>query len=114
MMNEEKYIRSRMGTRNPFQVPDDYFDRLTDSVMSQIPEESKPSRTVRIRPWLYAAACLLVAVLTATVYFFAPETTEQSVVASTAVSASDTYVDEAADYVMADNNDIYACLASDL
>lgn len=116
MMNEEQYIRSRMGNGNHFRVPDGYFDRLADSVMAQIPEETKdtkPGRVVSMRPWLYAAACLLVAVLTATAYFLVPETTGQSVVATTTVSASDTYVDEAADYVMADNNDIYACLASD-
>ena len=110
-MNEELYIKSRMGDKNPFRVPDGYFDNLVADVMTSLPEQPKRSMMVRMRPWLYAAACLLVAVFTVTVYFLAPETYSQDAVA-TATEFSDTYVEEVADYVMADNNDIYACLAS--
>lgn len=113
MKNEEMYIKSRMSTRNPFQVPDGYFDRLADEVMQQLPEQPRQGLVERLRPWLYAAACLLVAVLTATVYFFRPDAPGQNVVATNVSSTNDTYYDEAADYVMADNIDIYACLASE-
>lgn len=114
MMNEEQYIKSRMSGENPFRVPEGYFDSFAAEMMQRLPEQPKQGLTVRLRPWLYAAACLLVAVLTATAYFFRPETTGQNVVAATtAATAADNYYDEAADYVMADNIDIYACLASD-
>ena len=114
MKNEELYIKSRMGQHNPFIVPDGFFDNLTAQVMKQLPEE-QPRRglLVSIRQWMYAAACLVAVLFSATVYLMSPESSTQSPVASTSLTASDSYIDEAADYVMADNIDIYACLASD-
>ena len=38
-MNEEKYIEERVGKRNPFLVPDGYFDHLADQVMASLPEQ---------------------------------------------------------------------------
>ena len=38
MMNEETYLKENVGTRNPFQVPDGYFEQLTQQVMQQLPE----------------------------------------------------------------------------
>ncbi|MBQ8713297.1 MAG: hypothetical protein IJ551_10850 [Prevotella sp.] len=111
MMNEEQYIKSRLGDRNPFRVPEGYFDSFTAELMQKLPEQQKPALMVRLRPWLYAAACLFVALFTATVYFVAPD--RESSVQVAAAAPSDTYVEDAADYVMADNIDIYACLASD-
>ena len=112
MMNEEMYIKSRMGDKNPFRVPEGYFDSLTAEVMKNLPEQPRRSLLVRMRPWMYAAACMLVAVLTATIYFFTPDTAGQGVMANT-TTTNDNYVEEVADYFMADNIDIYACLASD-
>jgi len=135
MTNEEQYIQERLGRKNSFRVPEGYFDSLAAEVMSRLPEQCcqaeagaavqleqpRQSRLVRMRPWLYAAACLFVALFTATVYFVAPDAASQQVAATTTISttttttatAQDDYVDEVADYVMADNMDIYACLASD-
>ena len=39
MMNEELYIKSRIGNKNPFCVPDGYFDSLTAEVMQKLPEQ---------------------------------------------------------------------------
>ena len=110
MMNDEQYLRNRMGDRNPFRVPDGYFDSLAAEVMQKLPERQHVSRFTRLRPWLYAAVFLFVAVLTATVYFVAPESNREQIAVTT---TQDSYFEDAADYVMADNNDIYACLASD-
>ncbi len=143
MINEEQYIHERLGRKNPFRVPEGYFDSLTAEVMSRLPEtnvqqqlqqeaslsgaqaecqdmkqNNQPSKglLVRIRPWLYAAACLFVALLTATVYFISPTAVEQQVAITATPAAATTqesYVDEVADYVMADNIDIYACLSGE-
>lgn len=138
MINEEQYIHERLGRKNPFRVPEGYFDSLTAEVMSRLPEQdsraetgaavqsgqsqkqpeqARQSRLVSIRPWLYAAACLFVALFTAAVYFAAPDAgSQQMAVATTTtttVTTQENYVDEVADYVMADNMDIYACLASE-
>ena len=129
MKNEELYIRKRMGSENPFRVPEGYFDSLAAEVMGKLPGEAlqpEPSAEVvelqpaasprrvqaaSLRPWLYAAACAVVAVVTATLYFFAPVEADPGAVASAPVE--DSYVEDMADYVMADNIDIYACLAGD-
>ena len=113
MMNEELYIKSRMGDKNPFRVPEGYFDNFTAEMMQMLPEQEAPKKSliVRLRPLLYAAACLLVAIFTVAVYFSEPDASRQSV--ASVAEPADTYVDDAADYLMADNMDIYACLASE-
>ena len=111
MMNEELYIKNRLGDRNPFRVPEGYFDSLTAEVMEKLPEEPRKGILVRLRPWMYAAACLVAVLFTATLYLMYPEAPGQMATAET--TTTDTYVEDVADYVMADNNDIYACLAGD-
>ena len=76
MMNEEEYLKSKVGNRNPFTVPEGYFEQLAQQVMDRIPattQELKPApkKTVfkQLRPWLYAAACVCVGVFTAGVLF---------------------------------------------
>lgn len=111
MMNEELYLKSRMGNKNPFSVPEGYFDNFAAEMMRNLPEQPQQSKFVRLRPFMYAAACLVVAILTATIYFFPHDNVEQNIAAVT--PTTDTYVEDVADYVMADNIDIYACLASE-
>ena len=110
MMNEEQYIKSRMSGKNPFQVPEGYFDRLTAEVMRQLPEQPKRSLMVRLRPWMYVAACVVAVLFTATVYFFTPDNSLQVATTANTTTNTDSYVDDVADYVMADNIAIYACL----
>ena len=93
-----------MSGKTPFRVPEGYFDSLTAKVMQQLPEQPKRSLIAKLRPWMYAAACVVAVLFTATIYFYPSDNQQQ--VATTA----DSYIDDIADYVMADNNDIYACL----
>lgn len=127
MTQEEIYLNSRMKRENHFRVPDGYFDQLTASVMSRLPEQeqqeqqpkqlrSYPRTTVPSyhRILLYAAAVVAVAIVCVSVYFnryVAPQEAEEPVTA--AATVSDSYIDEAADYMMMDHQDIYACLTSD-
>ena len=120
MIVEEILIQDRLGKENHFRVPDGYFDSLTERVMSKLPDsaEVKPMPTrqpiiYRLRPLLYVAACMLVAVLSFAVYFDNQEA-ETSDEAKMAQSVSnDSYFDEAADYAMIDNDEIYACLLNE-
>ena len=128
MMNEEEYLRSKMGKRNPFTVPEGYFEQLTQQVMARIPaeeQEKKPAAKKAIirqlRPWLYAAACVCVGVFTAGVLFsnsHSDNSKELQQMASmeqeTINYYSDNYIDEEADYLMLDNQEIYACLLADM
>ena len=116
MMNEEEYIKMKMdGRKNPFRVPEGYFDSFADKLMEQLPENQNRARAVPMRRWwLYAAACLLVAVVSAVVWFSQQPSMaveQPSHVAN--VVTTDDYLEEAADYMMVDNQDIYACLSSD-
>ncbi|MBQ7419778.1 MAG: hypothetical protein IJV17_03435 [Prevotella sp.] len=112
MMNEENILRERMSKENPFRVPEGYFDDFANQVMAMLPErEQKPvAKRVLLRPWMYAAACLLVAVFCVTVYF-SRMTADEPVETPQIAAVSETYMDEAADYAMLDNAEIYACLA---
>lgn len=122
MMNEEEYLRSRMGTKNPFTVPEGYFEQLTAQVMDRLPEK-KPAKVAvmkRLRPWLYAAACVCVGVFVAAVAF--NQQTEdlqgQQQMANINQESvnyySDSYIDEAADYAMIDSQEIYSYLLADM
>ncbi|MCR4959705.1 MAG: hypothetical protein K6B13_14055 [Prevotella sp.] len=138
MMNEEQYLRNRMGSHNPFTVPEGYFEQLTQQVMDKIPTAAmtplvneeppvrKPARVAvmkRLRPWLYAAACICVGVFIAALAFndrsevAAPQAASQQIAVNTQADSgyySDTYIDEEADYAMIDNQEIYACLMADM
>lgn len=50
--------------KNPFKLPEGYFDGLTEQIMSQLPEvprEEAPTISLldRVRPWLYMAAVFI-------------------------------------------------------
>lgn len=103
MIEEEKHLRETVGTRNAFRVPEGYFEQFTAQVMEQLPEQQK-ARTTMLRPWLYAAACTVVAMVMGVTYYWHQNTTDD-------MMADSNYYEEVADYAMIDNIDIYACLA---
>ena len=131
-MNEEKYIRDKMGTRNPFTVPDGYFDKLADQVIGRLPAESvsaepadgpvpavtgKPAAVRYLRPLLYAAACAVLALALGTLLRNSTDVAPDKYVAKhqeATATYSDTYMEDMADYAMLDNEDIYASLLADL
>ena len=62
-MKEEDKILKKIGTENPFRVPDGYFENLTSEVMNRLPEkekliavESELTLLQMVRPWLYLNA----------------------------------------------------------
>ena len=114
MTNEELYLKERVGQKNPFRTPEGYFDQFTANIMAQLPErqpmESKPvgkKGAMQILHWFYAAACVAALVVTAVSFHF------HEVDAPQQVAASESYIDEAADYAMLDNMDIYQLLAEE-
>ena len=119
MMNEEKYIKNKMGNRNPFTVPEGYFEQLNNRIMSRLPENVTPKPTLikRLRPLFYAAACIGVAVFSVTVYFNHAETNSEQAMAELQQQEtiySDVYIDDATDYAMIGNEDIYYSLLADM
>lgn len=121
MVNEEKYLREKMGQSNPFKTPEGYFDQFTDRLMKQLPEERQKPAIVRLlRPMLYAAVFVGILILGATFVFNNSQSsdTQQNLALAThktaepsAVTYSDTYIEDAANYAMIDNEEIYAYLS---
>lgn len=132
MMNEENYIKEKMGTRNPFTVPDGYFDQLAQQIIDRLPAEvgeapvsalspvspsPRPAIVRYLRPWLYAAACALLAIVVGAVYRNVATADSEQLVAhqqEAVATYSDTYMEDLADYAMLDNEEIYASLLADL
>ena len=129
MTNEEKYIREKMGTRNPFTVPDGYFEQLSQQIIDRLPAEvgeapvsalspvspsPRPAIVRYLRPLLYAAAaCAVLAIAVGTFYRNAATADTEQLVAhqqEAVTTYSDTYLEDMADYAMLDNEDIYASL----
>lgn len=119
-MTEEKYIAERVGRRNPFVVPEGYFEALTSQVMDSLPERKPRAKTIWMRPWLYAAASICVLIVSATIWLFGSKDGSLNQFEGQMVSenrpqtqqdAGDAFFDDVADYVMLDNQDIYACLS---
>ena len=126
-MMEEKYLIEKVGRENPFRVPEGYFDTLSSQIMAKVEAEGVEARDIKtgkekrakvvwLRPVLYAAASVCALFISVVAYqshtdqgVAAPA---QNVVANNQMMM-DNYFDEAADYVMLDNQDIYACLSSD-
>lgn len=62
-MKEEDELLKKCGTKNPFMVPEGYFDNFSKELMNKLPEKeqtSTPQETIttwqRIKPWIYMAA----------------------------------------------------------
>lgn len=109
---------------NPFSVPEGYFDNLAQRMIDNLPahevrmiptEEKKKSRN-----WLqwarYGAAAAVVAVVCmAGLHFTNNEPAAQTPVAaaSTASYSTDENIDAMADYIMADDQDLYAYISGE-
>lgn len=121
MTNEELYLNSHLSRENHFRVPKGYFDQLTADIMARLPErettvELKPAaKRVFLRPLLAAASVACVALIAVGVYFNrnAAVVDADEQVAAVSTVMSDSYIDDAADYMMMDHKDIYAYISSD-
>lgn len=126
---EEKLFEQRFGKKQPFTVPDGYFDQLAERVMERLPEQqpaSVPQVSVehKWRRWAVAAAAVGV-VLTGSLAFMGQRSVNEGLVTTShretattttttdAYSSSSSYssLDMAADYAMLDNDEIYAMVS---
>ena len=125
MTHEEDYIRERIGNNNPFTVPEGYFDQLASQIIAKLPEDQssaeekeekkKPAVVKYLRPLLYAAACVCLGIFGTAIYMNSISDKEEMQLAQQDYAVySDSYIDEAADYAMLDNEDIYASLLADI
>ena len=121
---EEKLLEQRFGKKQPFTVPDGYFEQLAGRVMERLPEQqpAQPAAVhvpVRRRWYRWAAAAAVVGVVFAgTLPFIGRQTRHDAQRPEARVAAVQTdehgycsALDMAADYTMLDNEEIYAMVS---
>ena len=118
-MGKEENILRKVGTKNPFWVPDHYFEEVTQEIMSKLPEKepmltmSEPTMWERVKPWLYMAAMFCGLMLS--VRMFVGEKEAQSPAAGTMgdmefSEVPDEYIDPIVDQTMMDDYTLYEYL----
>ena len=124
MNHEEKYLAERFGRKQPFKVPEGYFEQFNAGIMAKLPSCSassklnggglKATRWQRLRP--FAAAAAVMAMLVSGAWLYLQRADGRMNVAETlaksekSMSATGNF-DRAADYTMMENEDFYACVA---
>ena len=114
-MDREKFLEQRLGRKQPFKVPNGYFEDFATQIMDKLPEkelqviEMKPRGWRRFRPIAYAAASVCAAIFCVGAYLHSgsSENVAQPV-ANVQKTSAYSAIDEAADYAMMDNVDFYA------
>lgn len=123
MIAEEKYLEDKYGKKQPFKVPNGYFDSFAENLMDKLPEQ-QPAMTPHISMWrkwrklrlTVAVAASVCAVMFSVMTFMHNTKPTHSPLASnhtTKTVTNDSYntLDVAADYTMLDNDDIYALVS---
>lgn len=117
MEKDIEFLEKTLGKAHPFKVPDGYFEGLTEKVMVQLPTEDarvialRPSRWRVYRPIAIAAASVAVAIFSVGMYLHSSDTHPSEQFTQLPSSSSYSAIDQAADYTMLDNEDMYAYLA---
>ena len=81
-MGKEENILKKVGTKNPFSVPDHYFEDFTQELMSKLPEKepmlpvAEPTLWQRVKPWVYMAAMFCGIMLSVRVFVGEPQKEE--------------------------------------
>lgn len=127
MISEEKFIVEKFGRREPFRVPDGYFDDFASQMMERLPDDtSQPVATFvsirrRGRRWFkyvtISAASVCTAIVCAGVFLHVGRHNESKpsigLVYERSAVSSYTAVDAVADYAMYDTDDMYVYLQDD-
>lgn len=83
-MKEENKILSKVGTKNPFKVPDGYFTDFTQELMSKLPEKEMQFATQevtlwqRVKPWIYMTAMFCGIMLSVRIFVGNPKSMESA------------------------------------
>ena len=130
-MESTNHLQKEYGTQQPFTVPENYFSELSSRVMAQIPTEEQKEAVVEVKPRratlhylrpLAAAAMTIGVVLVGFLAYHefdggqgkhALAEGHLAQGAHEASASSEDDFDQAADYFMIDESDMYAYLASE-
>ena len=85
-MGKEDNILRKVGTGNPFHVPEHYFEDFTQKLMDKLPEKepalSMPEPTLwqRVKPWVYMTAMFCGIMLSVRIFVEKPQKEEFPIV----------------------------------
>ena len=98
-------IRELEGQRNPFLLPEGYFETFNERLAQRLPQQAQKPKTVRLIPrlWRYAAAALVVFGVGIGLYI---NRNSLTTLAYNDEVSQEEYVNEALDYIMVDNMEI--------
>ena len=78
-MSPEDKILQKIGKKNPFTVPENYFEDFTQELMGKLPakeavlQTEEPTLWQRVKPWLYMAAMFCGIMLSVRIFVGAPQ-----------------------------------------
>ncbi len=81
-MEKEDHILKKAGTKNPFTVPNGYFEKFTQDLMTHLPEKdtsmlySEPTLWERVKPWIYMTAMFCGIMLSVRIFVGEPKKVE--------------------------------------
>ncbi|MBR5689943.1 MAG: hypothetical protein IKX17_05810 [Prevotella sp.] len=121
-MNEENFIQEKFGKKQPFRVPEGYFEHFAENVMAQLPDDG--AKVIEIRPrmrWRVAVGVAVAACFCAVLFSVGKlwkDSSDESLSGAASVMqaqnfANDDEFDDMVDYAMMDVSDIYYACAMD-
>ena len=81
-MNPEEKILQKIGKKNPFTVPENYFENFTQELMDKLPakeavlQTEAPTLWQQVKPWLYMAAMFCGIMLSVRIFVGNPQQEE--------------------------------------
>ena len=116
-MGKEDNILRKVGTGNPFRVPEHYFEDFTQELMSKLPEKepmsewSEPTLWQRVKPWVYMTAMFCGIMLSVRVFVGEPDKDEFPAISQTEVeNLPDEDWEIMIDHIMMDDYTLYQYL----
>lgn len=115
-MEEEKNILRKVGTKNPFTVPEGYFENFTPELMSKLPEKEpllpiqEPTLWQRVKPWLYMTAMFCGIMLSVKIFVGNPQQEEFPITHLEVADLSDEEWEMISDRSLINDYDLYEYL----
>lgn len=112
-MEEEKRILRKIGTKNPFAVPEGYFDSFPQELMEKLPEKepllsvSEPTLWQRVKPWIYMTAMFCGIMLSVRIFVGEPKQEEFPITYIEAEALSDEEWEIISDGSMIEDYELY-------
>lgn len=116
-MGKEDNLLRKVGTGNPFRVPDHYFEDFTQELMDKLPEKepmpSMPEISLwqRVKPWIYMTAMFCGIMLSVRIFVGEPNKDEFPVISHVdAENIPDEDLEIMIDRIMMDDYTLYQYL----